>query len=339
VRQRLFTRVLLPAVVAVAFILPVHASVSYSCGAGISTDVCSFLNVTIAGYYNNTFTNADAAIYIQLGSTGLGESEFDRVELSYSSYVATFDAESTDSAAIAELPSSNPDVADGGVYVTAAQLEALGFSITAGKYGVNLSGGSCKLGTSDCYNGVITISNGADLYYRPNGGTIGMTQYDFYSVAEHETDEILGTASCLFDIDGATGNGCTNRSGTSAGVSATDLYRYSSPGAFAWTSSSTAYFSIDGGKTVIAAYNNTANGGDYGDWVYQSSCSADLVQDYAATPGCSPDIINDQGTPEIQLLNAVGFDLQQVPEPATLALLGSGLILVGVRYRRRKRGK
>ncbi|HTS75480.1 MAG TPA: NF038122 family metalloprotease [Bryobacteraceae bacterium] len=337
-RQRFITGVLLPSLVAVAFSLPVDASVSYSCGAGISADVCNFLNVTIAGYYNNTFTNADAAIYIQLGSTGLGESEFDRIELSYSSYATTFDAESTDSAAIAELPSTNPDVAGGGVYVTAAQLEALGLSITAGRYGVNLSGSSCKLGTSGCYNGVITISNGADLYYRPNGGTIGMTQYDFYSVAEHETDEILGTASCLVDISGAAGNGCTNRSGTSAGVSATDLYRYSSQGTFAWTSSSTAYFSIDGGKTMLAAYNNTPNGGDYGDWVYQSSCSADLVQDYAATPGCSPNIITDQGTPEIQLLNAVGFDLS-APEPATFALLGASLIglgVIGMQRRRRK---
>src|SRR6202000_85510 len=83
-------------------------------------------------------------------------------------------------------------------------------------FGVTTSGGTCKLiGPSACYDGLITVSSVAPLFFRT--GTILRTQYDFYSLVEHETDEILGTSSCGF-------NDC------SRGHAPADFFRYHSNG-------------------------------------------------------------------------------------------------------------
>jgi hypothetical protein len=35
----------------------------------VATATCNYLNTTVAGYYNDTFTNANANIYVQYGVT------------------------------------------------------------------------------------------------------------------------------------------------------------------------------------------------------------------------------------------------------------------------------
>lgn len=335
---------------------PAHASITYTCDSSITSNVnvpagsCGILQTTIANLYNSTFSNANASIYVQLGPNSGGESQFLLGGLDYSTYKTDFTGESTDAAAVANIPGSEPDVT-GDVFVTAAEADALGFNIEGGanSFGVLADGVThCQLGTANCYNGVITI--GGPLYFR-SGGPIGGGQYDFYSIAQHETDEILGTASCLTFTGPSTPSaptvdGCADINGS--GISPTDLYRYSSPGVLAWIAAASdkgnlgAYFSVDGGNTTIATYHNGPDGGDYGDFTFQGTCGTDLVQDYAAISGCSPDITTDAGTPEIQLLNAVGFNLGQAqantPEPGTIGLLGMGLTGLGVAsYRRRKR--
>jgi PEP-CTERM motif len=309
--------------------VPLHASITYTCGTGISGGTCGTLNTTIADLYNSTFSNANASIFIALGTTGLGQNVQNIDSVPYSTFVSKLLAESTDAAASANVPATEPDTT-GDVILTAADANALGIADTAG---VESDGATpCSLPGAGCYNGVITITNSGSisLYYRI--GTITSGQYDFFSVAEHETDEILGTVSCLGNTGPTTIDRCPGN-----GIAAADVFRYTSPGTLAWTTSSGAYFSIDKGSTAIATYNNSPNGGDYGDFVAQGTCPPDLVQDFEATPGCSPDITTDAGTPEIQLLNAVGFNLQETtPEPATFSLIGAGLgILAFAAYRRR----
>jgi hypothetical protein len=332
-----------------------HASITYTCDSSITSNAgqapggtCNFLNSSTAGLYNSTFTNANASIYIKLGPVAGGESQFLLGATSYSNYKTQFLGESTDTAARATLPASEPDVS-GDVFVTAAEGQALGYDVFTVNFGLMADGTTqCQLGTAGCYNGVITI--GGQLYFR--SGIDSSSQYDFFSIAQHETDEVLGTASCLtFSVSGSppaasapTKDGCTDTNGS--GLAPTDLYRYSSTGTHAWINASSdhanlgAYFSVNGGATSIATYNNGPNGGDYGDFTFQSSCASDLVQDYAALSDCSPDITTDAGTPEIQLLNAVGFNLGSgaLPEPASIGLMAAGLAALGVAgYRRRKR--
>ena len=52
----------------------------------MSAGACNTLNTTIAGLYSSAFTNVNASIYITLGNTGLGESEWQYDLVSYSRF-------------------------------------------------------------------------------------------------------------------------------------------------------------------------------------------------------------------------------------------------------------
>src|ERR1700735_501669 len=141
-----------------------QASITYVCDPSIASNVnvpagtCNYLNTTIAGLYSSTFSNVNATIYIQLGSAGGGESQFLRNGISYATYTSDFEAESTDAAALATLPTSEPDGLSGDVFLTAAQAEALGVDVFLGganDFGVEADGVTpCQLGSSGCYKGV-----------------------------------------------------------------------------------------------------------------------------------------------------------------------------------------
>jgi invasion protein IalB len=104
-----------------------------------------------------------------------------------------------------------------------------------------------------------------------------------------------------------------------------------------------AYFSINGGQTQIAPYNNSTNGDDYGDWA--TTCK--YLQD---AEGCNLqgglNIANDGGV-EIVVLGAVGYNLTEegqslsaatVPEPGTIGMVAAGLgLLAGFARRRSQR--
>jgi hypothetical protein len=240
---------------------------------------------------------------------------------------------------------TNPVVSGDGVGLTSALESSLGLtSADGGPFGIlSTTDGTCTLGTTNCYNGIITVTNVlADWYYR--SGAQGGSTYDFFSAVEHETDEILGTSSC---IGGTTTtpatDSCTNGP-PAAGVSPTDLFRYSAAGVRSFigtggnqSSGSTACFSINSGTTMIACYNNTENGADYGDWNGASL----RVQNAFGTPGVSgTDITNDGGS-EIALLDAVGYNLNSAatPEPATFGLLGASLLALSFAGARRRNKK
>jgi hypothetical protein len=308
-------------------------NISFTCAANIDATqagTCASLNVSLAGLYASTFTDVNASIYIQYGTTGLGASNDYLNTVTYSAYLAALTAHESganDIAAVGSLSPTNPVVPGEGVAITSALAAALGLS---GGIGIDASQGSCTLGNAGCYNGIITISNTASLFYR--SGVQSPSAYDFFSVVEHETDEILGTSSCLTTSAGspATSVGCTN-GGT--GVGAADLFRYSAPGTRSYLSTAngtTAYFSTDGGNTNIAGYNNSPNGADYGDFD-----SASLrIQNAFGTPGTGGlDITNDGGS-EIKLLDAVGYNLTSnsstaTPEPGTLLLFGTSFAMFG----------
>lgn len=324
-------------------------TIDYTCASNIDSlgpsSTCSTLNTTIAGLYSSTFSNANANIYIQYGNTGLGESEQYLNFVSYSSYRSALIAENGPGTvradAAASLPSSEPSLYSGSnVEVTAALGAALGFS---GMTGITSGGASCALGSSGCYNAIITLATPADLaaggqgyYYRT--GTIASNEYDIFSVVEHETDEVLGTSSCI-DTSGSLTDGCGGKT-----PSAVDLYRYSSGSRVLINSTPGAYFSYDGGATNGANgfdYNTLPNGDDYADFV--SSCPGGpfSIQDAEGCPGSAPglDITNDGGA-EINILDAVGYNLNRTttPEPGTLFIAGMGLIVCATFVRRRFRG-
>ena len=296
-------------------ITPAFAGLTYTCDPNIDAKVagtCAYLNSTIAGLYNKTFSNANVSIYIQYGSADLGASFTSQAVLTYSQYLTALTANSQASAnpvqvaAVKALNSVDTAVyGSDSIEIPSALAGALGFT---GLSGLNSTGSTfCNLGTTGCYDGIITITNtpGTVLYYR--NGSEPADAYDFYSTTEHETDEVMGTASCVETTGPALANGCGANT-----LSPVDLFRYRSAGNLVLISTTPgAYFSYNGGQTNGAdgqIYNTLDNGDDYADFI--STCQNQVVQDAEACAGHDGglDITNDGGA-EINILNAVGYML------------------------------
>ena len=346
------------------------AGVSFTCDASIGADfnpggsgtsVCSYLNTTVAGLYNSTFTNANASVYIEATNGGLGSSTagFGNF-VSYATYQSALLANSTDSAA-AFVPASELAIfGSNGIALTGALAQALGITSTDpgnGVFGAVAGITSAETYCTDpgvtagCYNGIIYVNDPTDLsnqaggqgytYESLGGSTNGSTEnYDFFAVVEHELDEVLGSGSCVILTGSGTSSNCDGRS------SAVDQFRYSDSGVRAFDSQSPTaqYFSPDGGVTDLDGnlYNTTKGGEDWAD--FSQGCV--FIQDAEACPSSDPStnsysILNDGpgGTvgPEVAILNAVGYNLTSAatPEPGTMSLIGIGLIALGVAYRRR----
>ena len=181
-------------------------TLSYTCDPSVAVATCNYLNTTVAGYYSSSFTNANANIYITYGTTGLGQSLQYLNFISYPLYVTALTNNANKSSlqvsALAALATYDAaPYGSGQVNLTAALATALGFP---GVIGTTPEGGACAIGTAGCYNAIVTITNdlATPLYYDNLGGPEPADAYDFYGVVQHETDEVLGTSSCI-DTDGA----------------------------------------------------------------------------------------------------------------------------------------
>lgn len=340
------------AVALICFSFPALADLVYTCDASIGSATCADLNgSSVSGVYSSIFSSSlTADIYITYGNVGLGQSNTPITSVSYSTYYNALAASTDDPTALASLGTGgDPLGSDSNDQVDITPALANELNITANNAntnGLEADGvTSCTLGTSGCYNGVITIASGVG-YFFPSSPSAAPPSgppylYDFYSIVEHETDEVLGTFSCIGAQSGAAYDQCNSFDTNAA---APDLFRYASPGTRSFLNSASgtpAYFSIDGGVTDIADYNNSPNGEDYGDWIGSYPY---MVQDAEGSSNASLDISTDAGTnsnqyprPEVAVLDAIGYNLIVAPEPGTFGLLAAGftaLVLFGGRARR-----
>jgi hypothetical protein len=329
-------------------IAPAFAAITYDCDTTsfatyAPAGTCGALNgSTVSGIYSSIFSNINATIFIQFGNTGVGSSSVNITPITYAQYYAALASHTDDPGALGTLSSSSDPLVPYGntnenIDITAALASSLGITVNgANTAGVEADGmTSCTLGTSGCYNGVITISTVTSFYF-PTVDTDppqGPSQVDFFYVVEHESDEILGTVSCIStDTNNDTPEDGCNPGSTDA--SPADLFRYSATAgtrSFLTTDNgSAAYFSNDGGVTDIAQYNNSPDAEDYGDWLNGSHYE---VQDAGAAPASTLDISTDGGS-EVAVLDAVGFNLV-APEPSTFVLLGASLAALALIRRAR----
>jgi hypothetical protein len=351
-KKALLRKTLLLAVgMAMGATLASAGTIDYTCAANVDTTqagTCSYLNSTIAGLYDSTFTNASASVYIQMGTTGLGQSAQALESVLYNTYVSALTGEGGTGVvradAIASLPDTEPALYGGGsINLTSALSEALGLAA----FGVTPSLSLCSTpGSAGCYSGIITVTTPANLsaetggtqllYWNQTGGAQPAHAYDFYSVVQHETDEILGTPSCIRTGSATLVDVCNFGSGASA----VDLFRYQSPGTRVFESTRPgAYFSYDGGVTNGADgadYNTLANG-DYAD--FTTNCQH--VQDATGCLGSDLNITADGGS-EINILDAVGYNLATAtptPEPPNMVLFVTGLLGIGLVLPKRRQSR
>jgi len=329
--------------------LPVFASVAYTCDPTITGSAagdlnlpCATLNSTLDAIYNAAFTDANASIYIAVSTTSsLGENVHVNNGVSYAAYLAALQSRDPGDAGLASLPATNP-YGTGDVELTDSLLSALGGTPTTGVLDSSTPSDivTCTLGNTGCFQAILWVNDSgsaSNFWFR--SGTQGADQYDFYSVVEHETDEVLGTSSCLANGTGLDACEDNATPGPNSNVSAGDLFRYvcgSTTRSFIDTGS--ACFSVNGGVTDLKSYNNTPDGDDFGDW--STTCAN--VQDAVGCPGPQSGFVHDIAPDaEIALLNAVGYSLNTQsasPEPGTLVLLGASLLALALgrnRFRRR----
>ncbi len=251
--------------------------------------------------------------------------------LSYSTYVGDLESDSTAnpsntnlSTALANLSSGNDSNGADAMALTAADYNMLTGSSVAGDISITIN-------SSDGFSFSEPTSSG---------------QYDLIGGLEHELDETMGGGgggSTLNSVESTcpgdpTGFFC-NKYG------ATDLLRYSAAGtpSFATSGSATSYLSIDGGATSVVAFNQNS-GGDYGDFGPPCGPSAGNVandQYIQNAFNCTgQDEAYTTSSPEFTMLEAIGWDgttSSPTPEPATVALVGAGIL--GLAYLGRRRRK
>ncbi len=291
-------------------------NVVFDPGAGFTAADMNAIQSAVDFYTSNLTSTFTVTIAFGSQAGGGGTSSWFTQSATYTNYynalVAASSGDATDTSAIASLGvpgANNPVTGSGNIVLTSTLASLLGLGSQASST-FNDCGGLTA-------NACITISSAAL-------NTGGSPEAGVGSIVQHEVDEVLGTASNL-----PNGGGTVPTDPMPA-----DLFRYSAINtrsfalntstAVPCTGSPTAYFSVDGGGSNVATYNNCNNGGDYGDWIGTDGL---LVQD-AFGPDTQAAAL-DLSSPEVTVLDAVGFDFQSaVPEPSTFVLFLTGLAAV-----------
>lgn len=269
----------------------------------------------IGSLFSNPIT---VNILFQTNSSVVGQSDTGLLSQSYGSYrnllttnSSANPANSILSTAVANLSSGNGSgVSGANVVSTSANLRALGVSPTIANGQFDNHGNF--VGSSGTYDSVITL----------NSSLMNLSTNGAIAVIQHEVDEVLGGGGAGSMIGLQSTLQSTFGTGTYYG--STDLYRYSQyTPSFTTNTSTTSYFSVDGGHTSIVSFNQSGGGSDYGDFGVGTCLiqSAYYCGSITETYGTS--------SPEYAMLESIGYDPVATPLPSTWFMLLSGFVGFG----------
>jgi hypothetical protein len=231
------------------------------------------INAAIQRYQNGFSTPITVNITFKKGPIDLGGSFTQGVLVQYTDYLTALNNAKVNNPslarALATLPNTttNPVNQSASIRLSTANARALGFSADPGP------------GQPDS-----TITLNTDKM-NLNRTSIDPNKYDLMAVVSHEMDEALGFGSAMDNLN----NGDPSPTGP---VEPDDLYRYDQTGvrSFNTALATQAFYSIDGGRTKLARFNQD-QGGDFGDWFSPGGVAhTPEVQDAFSTPGATPDL-------------------------------------------------
>jgi hypothetical protein len=284
-------------------------------------------------FYQATFTDPITVdIEFHFDAAVFGQSFFPVYSVGYGVYKAALiaDAKTPDDAtAIASLgPGVATDPVHGQANISIKPANGRAVGLATGEVAI------CQNLNAGFYGGTVDGCIGLGIHSTDPSGYMG-------AVVEHEIDEILGLGS------GLQGNGTIfgNR------IFPQDLFRWQSGGVRSFATNPAAggqnpcpggtpraFFSIDGGVSNLDEFNNCNNGFDYGDWITHNPSQ---VQDGQTFEFGIPTL--NANSPESRNLDVIGWDKIQpqaaVPEPASLLLLGTGLISAAAARRRARNSR
>jgi len=213
--------------------------------------------------------------------------------------------------------------------ITSANAKALGYTVN--------TGGLADVGIT------FNSAGGFTWDFDPIIGGITAGQYDFVGISTHEIGHALGFVSGVDQVDYYHGSGpgaaevtCGANSLDPCTVfSVLDLYRYSEDAkllggvgtrdfAYGTHPNGLPFFSIDGGITSLGATFETGANQGTGQ---QASHWRDGLGIGIMDPTFAAGELGIITSLDIQAFDVIGFDLTPIPEPATILLLGTGLLL------------
>ncbi len=295
-----------PVLMHAAVVIQPSYDVSFS-GSPNFAALKSTVESAIAIYSYSLADNLTIPITFKLDNAISGaQSSYGVVDYSFSSYLGKLQAGQSganDATVVANLGAGPNDPVVNAVNISVPQ--ALAFAL--------------GLGSSQASYGTVTFNK--TTYESNPAGLLGVIQ--------HEVNEVLGTSSNL-----------PNGGGTlPATIMPSDLFRYTAAGARTFTTNggsdpnNKAYFRISPFASNIQEWNNLPNGGDYGDWAANGSFPA-APQDNSGDSNTATSMAVSSA--ELQLLDAIGYNLNAVPEPGEWAM-ATGVALAGFAGFRRLR--